>query len=456
MKKNMFLIALSLLVFGTSFTCAAKNQKALLIVAPGKFVSSLKGYAKYKSKQMPVQIVALEKVLKTSSGCDDPEKLKKYFYKEWKNNNLGYVLLVGDAYIMPVRYMVLDRITDPAYNYAFYPSDLYYADLAKQDGRFEDWNAQKDSFHAGYFGEVYGEYHKNTRINYDDIDYRPEIAVGRWPVDNKQEILNIAAKTINYEKAILNSKVEGRHKAAFVASGGWTDSRGMLDNLASNLPKGWKFEKLYYKDEIRDDKTPPVNNAEVVRILNSQVSLMLHAGHGNDDCWDGCLSTADLYNIHNEACTPIMFSAGCSTARFATLPPYEAYIDIAGVEHKGSDNGEVFTTPPPPPAPYQSGKYNPSGLGEIMLRRGLNGAVAYIGCNTGAQPCGLTLQEGFIKSFEKSQNQRLGDCWKDAVSYYFDKENLASIKPSEDWYPASIFFQAMKFMVYGDPSLKLP
>jgi len=48
------------------------------------------------------------------------------------------------------------------------------------------------------------------------------------------------------------------------------------------------------------------------------------------------------------------------TARFATLPPYEAYVDVEGVEHAGTNNGEVFHEPPPPPACYQKGKYNPS------------------------------------------------------------------------------------------------
>jgi len=42
------------------------------------------------------------------------------------------------------------------------------------------------------------------------------------------------------------------------------------------------------------------------------------------------------------------------------------------------------------------------------------------------------------------------------VSYYYDQEHLATLKPNADWYPPSIFFQAMKYMVYGDPSLKLP
>lgn len=36
------------------------------------------------------------------------------------------------------------------------------------------------------------------------------------------------------------------------------------------------------------------------------------------------------------------------------------------------------------------------------------------------------------------------------------KENLATIVPTESWYPASIFFQGMKFMLFGDPSLRMP
>ena len=75
------------------------------------------------------------------------------------------MLLVGDVDVLPVRFMVLDRVTPAAFDYAFYPSDLYYGDLAKPDGSFEDWNARKEGFHAGYFGEVRGEKNKEDPIN---------------------------------------------------------------------------------------------------------------------------------------------------------------------------------------------------------------------------------------------------------------------------------------------------
>ena len=131
-------------------------------------------------------------------------------------------------------------------------------------------------------------------------------------------------------------------------------------------------------------------------------------------------------------------------------------MDVNGGEHIGTDKKEVFTAPPPPPSPYQRGRFNPTGLGEQILKRSANGGVAYIGCNTGSQPCGLTLLDGFIGSLATRKEPTLGDCWADAIRHYYEKEKLATLKPEAGWYPPSIFFQAMKFMVFGDPSLRLP
>src|SRR5579859_278027 len=158
------------------------SPKHLLVIAPESFHPALADFIAHKQKLLPTELKSLETILKSSAGVDDPEKLKRYLFEQWRTNHLGYALLVGDCDVMPVRFMVLDRVTPAAFDYAFYPSDLYYSDLAKADGSFEDWNAQKDSFHAGYFGEVRGEKNKGDPINYDAVHYLPEIAVGRWPV----------------------------------------------------------------------------------------------------------------------------------------------------------------------------------------------------------------------------------------------------------------------------------
>ncbi len=425
----------------------------LVVVVPEKLYPTLSDYLLHKTQQLPVQTAILETILRDHPGGDDPERLKRFLFDLWKQGRVRYVLLVGDADVMPVRYMVLDRITPPAFDYAFYPSDLYYADLAKKDESFEDWNARKDSFHAAYYGEVHGEKNKEDPINFDEIDYLPEIAVGRWPVSTPEEVKTVADKTIRYEAGLLAGKKEGSKRIALLSVAGWVDSRGTLDRAITTLSSDWTVEKRYFSDERRKSDTPPPTAEEVISLMNKGLGVICHAGHGENLLWDKSFALKDLEAVHNADFLPILFSAGCHTGRFATLPPYEPYVDVHGVEHKGSDHGQVFQEPPPPPAPYQRDQYNPRGLGEGLLRNGPTGAVAYIGCNTGSQPCALTLLEGFVAGL---QRQRLGDCWNYAIAHYYSKERLASLKPTPDWYPPSVFFQGMKFMLFGDPSLLLP
>ena len=428
----------------------------LMVIAPSVFHPALQEFVAHKQKLLPTELRSLEDILQKTNGADDPEKLKRFLYAQWRERGLGYVLLVGDVDVLPVRFMVLDRVTPAAFDYAFYPSDLYYADLAKSDGSFEDWNARKEGFHAGYFGEVRGEKNKTDPINFDEVDYLPEVAVGRWPVSTPEEARRVAGKTVAYERRVLDNSSPHPQRAGFVVTGGWVDSRQLMDQLAAKLAGAWQLEKRYYSDAHRPSASPPPDHQQVCKLLNEGVGLLVHTGHGQPDAWDQCLSVGDLNHITNAMQLPVIISAGCSTAYFAPLPPYEPYVDVDGKEHAGSDHKEVFTAPPPPPSPYQRGRFNPTGLGEQLLKRSTNGSVAYIGCNTGSQPCGLTLVEGFVNALAEAKEPRLGDCWNGAIRHYFSKEKLATLKPNDDWYPPSIFFQGMKFMLFGDPSLRMP
>ena len=74
-------------------------------------------------------------------GKDLAEQLKlgiDYFRKHY---GIKYVLLMGDASKLPVRYLITDRPQDNSAgvrvaDYAYYPVDLYYAALYKQSGGF--------------------------------------------------------------------------------------------------------------------------------------------------------------------------------------------------------------------------------------------------------------------------------------------------------------------------------
>ncbi len=283
---------------------AGDEPRRLLVVAPKAFHEALGGFVEFKAKRMPTTLVALEDVLQSAEGADDAEKVKRYLYGEWKERGLRYVLLVGDADVLPVRYMVLDRCTEPAFDYAFYPSDLYYADLAREDDSFDDWNGVKEGFHARYFGEVRGEKNKKDPINYDKVDYRPDIAVGRWPASTIDEVRIVAGKTMAYERGVEEGTSPGLRRAGMFVVDGWVDAREQFEMLAKRLA-GWEVERRFYGSK------PGPTEAEVVKLLNAGAGLVVHGGHGADDQWGGCFSVGSLAQGKNADRLPVMISAGC-------------------------------------------------------------------------------------------------------------------------------------------------
>ncbi len=266
------------------------SPKAFFIVAPDKLRPALTEYVAYKSKFRPTTLVSLERVLESTEGVDDPERLKRFLYNAWQQQHLGYVLLVGDPDVMPVRYMVLDRINEAAFDYAFYPSDLYYADLAKRDGSFENWNAEHKGFHAGYFGEVRGEKNKRSPINYDRVDYLPEIAFGRWPVSTEKDVRVVAAKSMAFEQSIREGTHAGLGRAAFFHVECGDDNRERVSGWAQKLPPGWQASQFLYKDKNADYGTPAPDEAHAIETLNQGAVLALHVGHGWEGGWAGSLS----------------------------------------------------------------------------------------------------------------------------------------------------------------------
>jgi Peptidase family C25 len=272
-------------------------------------------------------------------------------------------------------------------------------------------------------------------------------------VSTEEQVRAIGAKTIAYEKSIRRGTHAGLRRADFFNTAGYVDVRDQMTHWARNLPAGWTAGRFLYSDDKKPYRTPGPDAAHVVSAMNRGAALIAHVGHGSEHGWFKSFSTRDLAQLTDADRLPIVISVGCSTACFAPLPPYDGYVDAVGKEHAGTNHKEVFHAPPPAPSPYQTGKYNPTGLGEQMLKHASTGSVVYIGCNTGAQPCAITLLEGFLAALHNSHEPIVGDCWASAIRYYYDKEHLATLKPNNDWYPPSIFYQGMKFMFFGDPTL---
>ncbi|MDA0991336.1 MAG: C25 family cysteine peptidase, partial [Verrucomicrobia bacterium] len=217
-------------------------QGGWLAVAPAEWEKELAPLVAARAAQgWNARFLALEDALAEETGADAPERLKRRLWKEWTEHGVTHVLLVGDADVMPLRFMALDRVTAAAHDVAFYASDLYYADLARADGSFDDWNASQEGYHAAYYGEVRGEKHKDGPINHDQISYLPELALGRWPVSSLAALRAVRAKTLAWGTA------PGPASALLVHADEWVDERPRFGARGDELAAaGWKVARQFF------------------------------------------------------------------------------------------------------------------------------------------------------------------------------------------------------------------
>ena len=103
LNKILLAAVLSNLFAFPVFSADKPAAKVFFIVAPNGFHPAIKDYVEFKKTNIHTELVSLESVLKQTKGTDDPEKLKRFLYEAWREKHLGYVLLVGDVDVMPVR-----------------------------------------------------------------------------------------------------------------------------------------------------------------------------------------------------------------------------------------------------------------------------------------------------------------------------------------------------------------
>ncbi|MFX0208039.1 MAG: C25 family cysteine peptidase [Candidatus Hodarchaeota archaeon] len=212
----------------------SQEKPGYLIIAPEERMSDVEDFALYKETQgFLVKTVSLEEILMTTSGVDEPEKVRNYLIDcvDWMPES-KFVLLVGSPDTMPMRI----AYPNPHNHNVTVPTDFYYEDLTG------NWDADED----GFFGEYGDDMSQQTE------DYRAELFVGRIPWDEPEHIKAICDTNMLYEQ-----DASSRMKCALGAGQnlglGNTCDGPLLMNLVNNLilePSGYDTTVLYDECEM--------------------------------------------------------------------------------------------------------------------------------------------------------------------------------------------------------------
>jgi len=453
------------------------DKFSLLIIGDASFVEELETLKAHKdSINIPTRVKSWQDLTNAfySYGVDDPERIKQAIAYYREKAQIQYVMLVGDSDKFPMRFC---KNYATAGNY-WVPTDLYYANLFKKDGSFEDWDGNGN----GIFCETKSvEANPNGGlINIDEIEGGADIAVGRVPASSVEEVHNYITKVISYEN---NEYVQDWQKNNIMVVPGEFVQKGDIGYYKESYPRSLALKESIFNDFAQKDfsvdrlyyDTANVNNTNyyyplsllsresLIQKINSGAGYINFAGHGANNGWwlgadeEGSLGFFDINAIDNLSNTdkyPIVFSVACDTGKFYN-----------NLKYLDTDNNEVImgkdNKNPPKPNPIQSSNYDIDSMAEaFLLHRDNAGAIAFIASTEATQGQAQVIDKYFanfyLNTFSEDVSQHsLGDLWRKTMLSYKNNNVDMNKQESNKWTASIPFDHLLKYHLFGDPSLKI-
>ena len=236
----------------------------------------------------------------TSMFNDTQAKIRNFIKYAYLNWHTDYVLLAGDASIIPPRMLWAEGEFHIGYTI---PSDVYYACL---DGSY---NGDRDL----QWGEP------NDGEDGGDVDLMAEVYVGRASVESTDEMRNFVKKTIWYEENYDDYVPKVLLVGEDLGWGGdakWGGNH--LDQLIDECDDGGYYTKGIPSDRFNItrlyDREQYWGKEQLVSLLNNNFHIVCHYGHSNY-FYNMRLSIDDVEMLENEK--PFFaYSTGCMAGGF--------------------------------------------------------------------------------------------------------------------------------------------
>ena len=254
MALNKLLRLYIIFIIAASFNLHAQlksnnNQADYLIITPTQFIKTLQPFIKWReNKNLNVNVIELQQIhseFQDSTQTSSIRNFISYALTYWSNPKPKYVLLVGGAKLIP------------SYNV---PSMFaYLKDYHEDSVSIDEWYA----------------------VNSYESDTAPDIALGRFPIDNEQELNNIISKSIYFEDS-LTSKY---YPSDFLFLTDKTDSELFEQSankfISSTLPISFSKNIIF----AGQDSTIGTTRIHLIDALNNGTIFLSYYGHGAPDRW---------------------------------------------------------------------------------------------------------------------------------------------------------------------------
>jgi hypothetical protein len=310
-----------------------EEEYDLVIIAPKKFSRGLQKLIDHKNdNNVRTFLKTTKDIYNEYSGFDKPEQIKKFIQDAKETNNISFVLLVGGlkkyiyakdrddpnqgskAWHVPVRYT---NIMKGGLQDHGAISDLYYEDLYKEGGEFEDWDSSGDGILAQWGA--------------DELDLRPDVIVTRLPCRNLLELNIVIPKIIKYE---TNTPVSDDWYKRMVGIAGLNHGMHLGKPDAEWLSDhAFGYMEPIIDDEVRvyasnNDTSGPIPvTKDIIKAFTDGARFIYMPGHGSPLSW-AChpvegLSTwlegirsYKFWRFRNHEKLPVVVVGGCHCAQF--------------------------------------------------------------------------------------------------------------------------------------------
>jgi predicted enzyme related to lactoylglutathione lyase len=397
------------------------NGPEMIIVTAPILVDGFVEYATHRTNEgIYTAVVSMEDVLEISQGMDDAEKLRNYLKELYDLGNLRFVLLGGDAQLVPFRRVAneFENALTGDYYTSNAPSLLYYSNLEV------DFDKDGD----GILGERRHDFFvEEARVSH--------VAVGRLPVETPAELSQFFKKYISYSTSEYQ---RFNYPLLFSDIAVDSDVTGVVDGAEGIEPTFQEFFPADFKENVKrlyaTEDAAQKFGGQVISYTKLQMALMdgysflFHNGHGSHQYLATSIDIDVVEDFKNDL-PFILLSCACLSANFA-------------------DTDEGYSPQEP----------DDDSVAEILIYD-YNGAVAYVGNTaTGLGPWGGSqFLHAMTKAIFEDNVDSIGQAFNygratmATIDYTIPGlfSSLMEITEEREWWTQHVV------TLFGDPSMRV-